>query len=138
MDIKKLLLGTLAGGFTSFMLGWLFYGILLMDFFQSHAGSATGVAKNPPEFLWLIIGQLVFGFLITYIFLKWAGIRTFVSGAKAGALIGFLIGLGINCIFYATTNITDLTACFTDSIVQLVMMGISGGVIGWVLGMGDD
>ncbi|MDP2890621.1 MAG: hypothetical protein Q8P34_16865 [Bacteroidota bacterium] len=32
METNKILLGTLAGGVAFFLLGWLIYGILLMDF----------------------------------------------------------------------------------------------------------
>jgi hypothetical protein len=50
--------------------------------------------------VWLVCGHLVYGFLITYIFAKWAGIKTAVTGAKAGAMIALLSGLGFNWIWH--------------------------------------
>jgi hypothetical protein len=42
------------------------------------------------------------------------------------------LGFGLN--MYGTTNISNLTATLVDPIVMTVMMGASGGAIGWVLG----
>ena len=138
MDIKKFLVGTLAGGIAFFLLGYLFYGFALMNFYSAHAGSATGVAKSMEEMGWgyLILGNLASSALLTYIFLKWANITTFGGGASGGAVIGFLMGLSYNMVTYATTNIVDLTAAATDVVVASVMTAIAGGIVGAVLGMG--
>jgi hypothetical protein len=42
------------------------------------------------------------------------------------------LGFGLN--MYGTTNISNLTATLVDPIVMTVMMGATGGAIGWVLG----
>lgn len=139
MDTKKFLFGTLAGGIAFFLLGYLFYGIALMNFYSAHAGSATGVAKSMEEMGWgpLILGNLASGALLTYIFLKWAKITTFGGGASGGAVIGFLMALGYDMVSYGTTNIMDLTAAATDVVVAAVMTAIAGGIVGAVLGMGS-
>ena len=137
MNSKNLILGTIAGAFTFFIVGFLIYGLLLTNFFTENMGSATGVMKDPPNFLILILGELASGFLFTYIFSHWAGIKTFATGAKAGALIGFLMGLSFNLINLATANIHTLNTAIVDSLVQLVMGALAGGVIGWVLGYLD-
>ena len=99
MDTKKFLTGTVVGGITHFILGYVFYGVLLSGFFESNAGSATGVARTPDELIWwaLVLASLSFAALITYIFLKWAHISTFTSGLRSGAVIGLLVGL-INAV----------------------------------------
>lgn len=139
MDTKKFLFGTLAGGVTFFFLGYLVYGLALMSFFSAHAGSATGVAKSMEEMGWgaLILGNFAYGALLTYIFLKWANISTFASGASGGAVIGLLMGLSYDMTSFGTTNIMDLTAALTDVVVSSVMTAIVGGIIGLVLGMGS-
>lgn len=138
MDIKKFLLGTLAGGIAFFFLGYLIYGMALMSFFTAHSG-ASGAQKPMEELVWwaLIVGNLASGALLTYIFLKCANITTFGSGASAGAVIGFFVSLSYDMISFATTNMMDLTASFTDVIVGSVMAAIAGGIIGVVLGMGN-
>lgn len=138
MDTKKFLFGTLAGGIAFFLLGYLFYGLVLMNFYSAHAGSATGVSKSMEEMGWgaLILGNFAFGALLTYIFLKWANITTFVSGASGGSVIGLLMGLSYNLTSFGTTNIMDLTAALTDVVVSCLMTAIVGGIVGLVLGMG--
>ncbi|HEX7014622.1 MAG TPA: hypothetical protein VF191_03870 [Cyclobacteriaceae bacterium] len=134
MNSSKFVIATLAGGITYFILGFLVYAVALEGFYSAHAGSATGVAKTDMQFWPLILGNLSYAALLAYIYLKWAGIKTFGAGFSAGATIGFLVGLGINMIAYDTSNIQDLTASIVDVFVWAIMTGIAGGIVGWVLG----
>ncbi|MBL7843133.1 MAG: hypothetical protein JNK44_04650 [Cyclobacteriaceae bacterium] len=52
MDAKKRILATLAGFVVFFLLGWLFYGILLMDFNAANSGTASGVMREETEMVW--------------------------------------------------------------------------------------
>ena len=76
-------------GIVLFFLGYLIYGILIESFFLDHTGSATNVMKTEMKFWPLILGNLSLAALLSYIFLKWAGITTFVGGLKTAATIGF-------------------------------------------------
>lgn len=136
MDAKKRILATLAGFVVFFLLGWLFYGILLMDFNAANSGTASGVMREETEMVWwaLILGNLFQAYLIVYIFGKWANITTFSGGFSAGLIIGLILGFAVNLSWYGTMNITNLTAALVDPFVSGVMMAITGGVIGWVLG----
>ena len=137
MNINKFLMGTLAGGITFFFVGFLFYGIALEGFFRGHTGTATGVMKT--DLIWwaLILGNLSSAAMLSYIFLKWANIKSFAAGASAAAILGFFIALSYDMINYATSNVLDLTAALTDVVVGTVMTAIGGGVIGAALGMGN-
>jgi hypothetical protein len=73
-------------------------------------------------------------YLLVYIFGNWVNITTFGGGLKAGAIVGFIMSLGFGLNMYGTTNISNLTATLVDPIVMTVMMGATGGAIGWVLG----
>lgn len=136
MDAKKRILATLAGFVTYFFLGFILYGMLLMDFYTAHSGSATGVMRNDANMQWwaLVAGNVIQAYLLVYIFGNWANITTFSGGLKAGAIIGFIMSLGISLNMYGTTHISDLTSTLVDPIVMSVMMSLTGGVIGWVLG----
>jgi hypothetical protein len=136
MDAKKRILATLAGFVVFFMLGWLLYGMLLMDFFTTNAGSATGVQKSEDEMVWwaLIVGNVLQSYLLVYIFGKWANITTFAEGLKGGAMIGLILGYAYDLIMYSTANIMNLTAALVDPLIAALMMSLAGGVIGWVLG----
>ena len=119
MDTKKFLTGTLVGGIAFFFLGYLIYGMALMSFMSSHAGSATGVQKSMEQLTWwaLILGNLA-------------------SGATAAAVVGFFTSMGFDMVMFATSNIMDLTAVAVDIVAFTIMNAIAGGAIGAVLGMG--
>lgn len=139
MDTKKFLLGAVSGGIAFFLLGYLIYGMALMSFFAEHAGSATGAMKSMEEMAWwaLILGNLSLGALLSYIFVKWANISSFGTGASGGAAIGFFMSLSFDMTSFATTNMMDLTGAFADVAVGTVMTAIAGGCVGAVLGMGN-
>ena len=137
MDIKKFSIGTVAGGVAYFLLGYLIYGVLLAKFFAGNMGSATGVEKLPIDFISLFIGNLAGAALLSYIFTRWAGIKTFMTGAKAGAVIGLLMTLTFDLIMLGTTNIQNFNSVIVDVLASTLMTAIVGGVIGLVLGMGD-
>jgi uncharacterized membrane protein len=139
MDTKKFLTGTLAGGIAFFFLGYLIYGLALASFFTAHAGAVSGEMKSMEEIVWwaLILGNLASGALLTYIFLKWANISSFSSGASAAAAVGFFMSLSMDLVRFATSNSLDLAASLTDVIVGTMMSALAGGVIGAVLGMGS-
>jgi hypothetical protein len=132
MDAKKFLLASLAGAVTLFALGFILYGVLLRDFMT--ANSLPGFMKEQPDFAPLILGELLFGMFLTLILSRWSGIGSFVDGAKAGAMLGLLFALGLNLVFYATTNMMQAVVIPTDAAVNAVRMGLAGGVIAVVLG----
>lgn len=136
MDAKKRIMATLAGFVVFFLMGWLLYGMLLMDFFMSNSGSATGVMRSDTEMVWwaLALGNLFQAYLLVYIFGKWANITTFGAGLQTGAVIGLILGYGYDLTMYGTSNISNLTSTLVDPLVVAVMMGLTGGVIGMVLG----
>lgn len=138
MNTKKFIIGTLAGGITYFLLGFIVYAILLEGFFAAHAGSATGVPKTTEMQYWpLFIGNLGHAALLSYVFLKWADIKTFNAGLMGGMAIGFFMTLGFDMVSFDTTNIMDMTGAIADVFVFTVISAIVGGVVGAVLGMGN-
>lgn len=135
MSIKKLLMGGITGGVLFFLLGWVIYGMLLLNFMNTHTGVAGNVARPEPDFLYLIIGNLAMGFLMAYIFIK-ANINSFGSGLITGGAIGLLMAVGYDCTVYATTTIASKTGMAADVIAFTVMSAITGAVVGAVIGMG--
>ena len=135
MTAKNRILGTLAGTVVLFLLGWVFYGMLLMDFFSSNVGSAGNVMRSDEEMVWwaLILGNMLQAYLLVYVFSK-TNIGTFSGGLKQGGTIGFILSLGFNLTMFATTNISTLTSSLVDPFVSAVMMGLAGGVIGLIVG----
>ena len=138
MNPSKFLLGTLVGGITFFILGYLIYMLALGSFFEAHHIGPSGVSKDPPDFLFLILGNLAYGALISYVFAKWAGIKTAATGAQAGAMIGLFVGMTWDFIQYAVSNIMDLTGTIVDVIVYVAISAIVGAAVGWFLRRGES
>ncbi|HLK27168.1 MAG TPA: hypothetical protein VKT28_01200 [Puia sp.] len=137
MNTNKFILAGIAGGIVFFFVGYLAYGVILANFSMSHAGPVKGVARDPAQmlFLYLIIGNLLYGFLFAYIFSK-ASIITVSKGAMVGAIIGFLISASFGFIQYSTTWLMGRTVVVVDAIAFAVISAIAGAVIAWIAGMG--
>ena len=138
MNTNKILMAGLVAGIVAFFAGWLIWGIALSGIMESHMGSATGVSRGEDMIWWaLVVGQLLMGFVYAYIFGRWANISTAATGAKAGAVIGFLIAASWDLTMYATTHISTLTGSIIDIIASTVASAIVGAVAGWMLGRGN-
>lgn len=137
MDIKKLLIGGIVGGIAFFLLGWLIYGMLLMDFMNNHTGTAGNVnrAETDMQWLYLIIGNLAQGFMLAYIFVK-ANVTKVGDGIVTGAIVGLLVSVAFDCIMYATTTIISKTAMAADVAAATVMVAVVGAITAIVMNMG--
>jgi hypothetical protein len=138
MTTGRFLAAALAGGLTLFVFGFLLWGILLDPFFQAHLGSATGVVKEPMDFVALSLGQFFYAFLLATVIGKWAGVSGFGPGLRIGAVFGFLLSLSVGLTQYSMANLTDLTGTLVDPFVSAVWGGLGGGVIGLVLAGGQE
>ena len=137
MTTGRYLTATVAGGLALFVLGFLLWGIALDPFYQAHLGSATGVLKDPMNFVALGLGQLFWSALLTMVIGKWAGVSGFGPGLKIGVVFGILLALGNGLTQYSMSNFVDLTATLTDPLVTAIWAGLGGGVIGLVLAGGQ-
>lgn len=137
MDTKKFLMGTVVGGVTYFILGFLIYGIALAGTMEAYSNMAC---MRPMEgMIWwsLIVGNLGYAALMTYVFLK-AGVNSFSSGAQTGLMVALLMCVAVDFTMYATSSIMNsTTGIVIDVIAGSVMGALAGGVIGMVLGMGN-
>jgi hypothetical protein len=127
----------IAGAIVMFLLGFLFFGVLLMNFFKEHMVQYPGLIVDPPRFVFLFLWNLAWCWLIAFIFDFWATIKTFTGGLKGGAIIMFGIVLGVNLSNHAFMNVykdSPYLPMLVDVIVATVMGAITGGVIGFVLG----
>jgi hypothetical protein len=136
MDFKKLFIGTIVAAIVYFLLGYLFYAKLFMDFFHKNsAGPLTGVDRET-MIVWIIaLGNIAHGLLLSYIFLK-ANVSSFASGLVTGGLIGLLMSAGIDLIMYGTTNLSNKNAVMADVAIVTVMSAVAGAIVGMIMGMG--
>ncbi len=132
MNTSKFLLGGVVAGIAYNLFGYVFYDLLFGNTLGEMMPNMKAVqGLNPVA---LVIGNLSLGFLLSYIFERWAGIRTFMSGATAGATIGFLVAFGYDCVFHGTTNLMTWGGVFVDALIFTALSAIAGGLAGWALG----
>lgn len=133
MDIKKLVVGGIVGGILFFFLGWLLYGMLLMDFMTNNPGVVSGYSKETPDFLYLAIGNLLSGFMMAYIFIK-ANINTLMGGLIMAAVVGLLMAASYDCVMYATTSLVSKKMMLADVLASTAMSAVAGAVVGLLMG----
>ncbi|MDO8928650.1 MAG: hypothetical protein Q7W54_06655 [Bacteroidota bacterium] len=135
METNKILLGGLAGGVAFFLLGWLIYGILLMDYSMANFNQCN--VRPMEDMVWwaMILANLTSGLLFALIF-SWSNTTGILNGAKVGGIIGLLFAVSIDLSFYAmTTTFLKASAILVDIVAYTVMSAIAGAVIAWVMGM---
>ena len=136
MKTNKILLGGIAGAVTFFLLGWLIFGLLLLDF--STANFDQSIMRPMEEMIWwgMILSHLASGFLLSIVF-SLSNIKGIMAGAKVGGILGLLISIGIDLGIYAQTNIfLNLSVVSVDIIANTVMAAIAGVVVALVMDMG--
>ena len=132
--MKKVLLGALTGGIVFFFLGWLIYGILLMNFAKTNYNNCS--ERPMEEMVWwaMILSNLASGFLLSLVY-YWTKSKGVLSGAKIGGIVGLLLAISMDLSMYSmSTMFLNITAMLVDIIVYTFMMTVSGILIAWVMG----
>ena len=135
--VGRILAAAVAGGIAFFVLGFLIYGMLLDErVMKPNMAVFPGLTKDMPNFIPLVLANIVSALLLAYIFDQWAGIRTFVGGLRGGAIVFFLIALSFQLMFLAFFNLhLNYIPAVADVIGSTVMGALGGGVVALVLGM---
>ena len=129
--LTRLLVATVAGGVTFFVLGFLLYGLVLdpMVMKPNMNPDALKLMNEPPMWIPLVLANFVSAFLLAYIFDKWAGIRTFRGGLEGGAIVWFLISLSFQLMFLAFMKMSNnYTPAIADVVGSIAMGAIGGGI----------
>lgn len=137
MNTQKILIAGVIGGVFAFLAGFVIWGLLLKD--VSPSGMAN-VMRGDENMVWwaLVVSNLLWGFLLAYIFVQWANISTLQGGAVAGGLLGFLISAAYDTGMYSITTLFELKDVLMDIITNTVWTALIGTIIGWWLGRGAN
>jgi len=131
MNSQKFIVGGIVGGILYFLLGYVFYGLLLKSFFDSN-----GMAVNMDNMVWwaMIVGNFAGGFLLSYILSK-GNVSAAGAGAGTGFVVGLLMSLSFDLMMYGVGKGMSLKGIAADVAIAAVMTAIIGSVIAYVLGM---
>lgn len=138
MDVTKILLGTIVGAIVMFFSGWLIWGFGLHNFQTANTVQYEGLVKEMPSLGITFAAMIATALLWSIIFNRWAGIKTFATGAKAGAMIAILTGLSTGFMNMSMMNLWTWPIVLSDLGGNLIWGAISGGVIGFILGRGQN
>lgn len=128
------LLGALAGAIVMFGLGFLFFVVLFGDYFKANMIAYPGLEKDPPVFWAIFSFNLVWAYLIAWA-MEYAGRSGWGEGAKAGAIVMFIIVVGLNLEFYSFMNVhKELAPVLLHVLIVTFMGAVAGAVIGLVRG----
>jgi len=123
--MKNNVLAVIGGTIALFGLGYLIYVVLGFEFQE---------ATKELDIAHIILMEVLYAALVTIIFGRWAGIKTFATGAKAGLLIGAFIGGCATLHTFATTDLTDLMGVIVGIVTFGIRFAVAGGIIGYMLG----
>ena len=122
MNAKNFLVSGVVGGIVNFLLGWLFYGILFESQFP-----VTGEMNMTM----IVLGSLVGGLFVAYIFTKWAHINNWMTGIKSGAILGLFLALYWNFFINVkkSTDYIDWQIFGLDTVLTIVLTALTGAAI---------
>jgi hypothetical protein len=125
----KILRGTLFGGITYFLLGWLVWGILLMDFMAANMNHCANRPEGVMVWWAIIVSNLTAALLLTLI-LNWSNAKGIVDGIKTAALFGFLYALMVDLSFWSmTTTYNTFGSLLMDVLASTVVFAVVGMII---------
>jgi hypothetical protein len=133
---SKTLVAIAVGAVASFLLGWLVWGILLMDYYQANTITYDGMMLEKPILWAIFISNIAGATTLGWLFQR-MNVTTFGDGFKTGAILWFLYAASINLMFYAMMNwYANTSVMFVDMIVNGVFGGVIGGIMGMMMGRG--
>ena len=133
MNAKRFAVGTVVGGIVLYAVGYVIFSWAFAGFYAANAGTATGVDRGGELFWAVAVANLAYAALITYAMGNRGGALSIAQGATIGAIVGFLLWVTADFIFYGTSNVANLTWTVVDPLLEIVHGGIGGAAIAAVL-----
>ena len=128
MNVKNFIVGGIVGGIVDFLMGWLVYGMLLKDTFPKPEGA------GPENMMFIFLGCMSFGFLLSYVFSQGEGISNIAAGIKMAIGIALFMGLCNNFFMNMYKDTIDIKLMLIDIAASLVLATVVGASIAMVNG----
>lgn len=133
----KLIISTIVTAIVLFILGWIIYGIILMEYFQVHMGHLIRPEHDYKVWAYAV-GNLLQALMLSVIYSKF--FMKGVSPAKEGLTFGFIIGLllALPYVFYYWGGMkVTWQPVLLNGVLMGIMIVIAGLVIGLVYGKAE-
>ncbi|MCE2961718.1 MAG: hypothetical protein ACK5UE_11345 [Chitinophagales bacterium] len=128
MNVKNLLIGTIAAALVFLFGGWLFYGTLFPNIWPVAEGAT-------PSMMHTTLGCLFSGAALSFIFSKFAGASSSLKTAAInGGVIGALSTLAMHFYMMGTGNCNSMTTALTDAGISFIMYALAGIAIWFTVG----
>lgn len=131
---RKFIIAAVIGAIAFFILAWLIFGTLMIDFYLSNVIPYQGLIKDPPVIWSLFLHGLSVATLLSFIFYK-MGVTTFAKGFLLALWVGFLITLFFYTFIYASLNLYTVKRIVVDLVVNSVFIAIVGAITAKCLGV---
>jgi hypothetical protein len=133
MFSKSNIISTLVTAVWGYLGGWVIWGMIFDPILGDHSGNATGVMREMPDMVHLIIGCILVGFIFSTIYSKWGRENYGVaSGFSFGIWIGLFLGLGEGIVNYSVMDVLSITGTLINAVAFLIFYGIMGLLAGLV------
>ena len=129
MNVKNFIVGGIVGGIVDFLLGWVVYGMLLKDTFPKSA--CDGPTEN---MVFIFLGCMSFGFLVSWVFSQGEGISNMTSGIKMA--LGIAVFMALSSWFFRnmTQDTIDFKLMAIDVIACMILATGVGAAVAMVNG----
>ena len=134
MAYSRLIKGILVALVLSFLSDYLWHTVLLADFYNARFIAINGVPMSTDFPPFIALFELIGAVVLTYFVLGAACKGTVGEGFFHGALLGLLVGTGINFVAHSLIPKWDLTMALVDSGWAIVTTGIIGAAVAAVAG----
>jgi hypothetical protein len=122
----KIVRGTVFGGIAYFLLGWLVWGILLMDFMSAHMNQCASRPEGIMIWWAMIVSSLAASLLLTLI-LYWAKAKSIINGLLLGGLFGAIYSCIVDFSFWSMTTVfSDIGTLLVDILATIVTFAVVG------------
>jgi len=127
MKTNNFIVAGLIGSIIHFFLGWIVYGILLMNVMQSHTNQNTFRKDDEMIFWSIILGSISFGFLLCYI-LENSKVSGLKNRTTLSVVVGLLMAAYVNFSSFGTSTVyIDIIGVLSDTFAG----GLVAGFTGW-------
>ncbi len=128
MKTNKILFGGIAGGISFFLLGWLIYGVILMEYTSANYNQCSARATDDMVWWAMLLSNFAYAFLIAVIYF-WTNSKGVVSGIKISAIVGLLISIAMDLSIYSMSTMFSGFCNVLVDIVAYTIYTILGGII---------